>query len=52
MPKDLREMIQNESMTTEGLSKNHRKNFEELLQKELHTTKDSGRHFLESQPVL
>ena len=49
MPKDLRKMLQNEqlgTMETSKLSKNHRKNFEAKLQKELHTSKQKSNQFL------
>ena len=46
MPKDLREMLQNEISNTEKLSKNHRKNFEARLQKELHDPKKKSNRFL------
>jgi len=39
MPKDLREMLQNEPVHTDGLSKNHRRKFENKLQKEMHSGK-------------
>lgn len=39
MPKDLKELLQNEIKDKGILSKNHRANFEALLQKELHTSK-------------
>lgn len=46
MPKDLRELLKNEIMQTNELSKNHRKNFEARLQKELHTSKNKSYMFL------
>ena len=45
MPKDLREILKNETMETEKLSKNHRKNFEAKLQKELHTERKASTMF-------
>ena len=39
MPKDLKEVLQQEIKDRGNLSKNHRANFEALLQKELHTSK-------------
>lgn len=49
MPKDLRKMLQNEQLETMGtskLSRNHRKNFEAKLQKELYTSKQKSNQFL------
>ncbi|MBN4082767.1 hypothetical protein JYT50_00160 [bacterium AH-315-A23] len=46
MPKDLRELFKNEPMQSIELSKKHRKNFEEKLQKALHGSKNSFNHFL------
>ena len=46
MPKDLREMLRNEQIGTSNLSKNHRKNFEAKLQKELHSSKKKSYQFL------
>lgn len=46
MPKDLREMLKNESITGGKLSKNHRRNFEVKLQQELHGKKKMTNHFL------
>lgn len=49
MPKDLRKMLQNEKFETSGtsnLSRNHRKNFEAQLEKELHTSKQKSNQFL------
>ena len=46
MPKDLREMIKNESVSSGNLSKNHRQNFEARLRKELHGERKSGNQFL------
>ena len=46
MPKDLREMLRNEQIGTSDLSKNHRKNFESRLQKELHPSKKKRYQFL------
>jgi len=46
MPKDLREMLQNEPKISGQLSKNHRKSFEAKIQKELHRKKYSVSHFL------
>jgi len=37
MPKDLREILKNETMETRKLSNKHRNNFESKLQKELHS---------------
>tara|TARA_R110001583_G_scaffold5921_2_gene31191 strand:- start:971 stop:1528 length:558 start_codon:yes stop_codon:yes gene_type:complete len=39
MPKDLKEIVQEETKSVSALSKNHRANFESLLQKELHNSK-------------
>ena len=39
MSKDLRALLQNKQSEKSLLSKNHRANFEEKLQKELHTSK-------------
>lgn len=39
MPKDLREMLQKDLISEGQLSNNHRKKFENKLQKELHTNK-------------
>ena len=39
MPKDLREMLQNEPVHSGELSKNHRRKFENKLQKEMHSGK-------------
>lgn len=46
MPKDLRELLKNESIKTNELSKKHRKNFEARLQKELHGSKKKNNQFL------
>ena len=49
MPKDLRKMLQNEQLETMGtskLSKNHRKNFEAKLKRELHSSKQKSNQFL------
>ena len=46
MPKDLRDMLRNESVNTRKLSENHRSNFEAKLQKELHTSNKKSFHFL------
>ena len=46
MPKDLREMLRNEQIGTSDLSKNHRKNFESRLQKEMHPSKRKRYQFL------
>lgn len=46
MPKDLREMLKNEPITTGNLSKNHRRNFEAKLQRELHAGKSVNSPFM------
>jgi hypothetical protein len=46
MPKDLREMLQEEIEDTSKLSKNHRSNFEAKLQKEMHSTKKKNHQLL------
>jgi hypothetical protein len=46
MPKDLRDMLRNESINKGKLSNNHRSVFEAKLQKELHSSKKGLNHFL------
>lgn len=46
MSKDLRKMLRNEQIGTSDLSKNHRKNFEARLRKELHGAKRKNYQFL------
>ena len=46
MPKDIRDILRNESVETGKLSKNHRSVFEAKLQKELHNSKKRSNHFL------
>ncbi len=46
MSKDLRELIRREEMKTEKLSKSHRMNFEDKLQKKLHSPKKKNYFFL------
>lgn len=46
MPKDLREMLQEEIKDTGKLSNNHRSNFEAKLQQELHSNKKKNYQFL------
>ena len=45
MPKDLREILKSETMEAGKLSKNHRKNFETKLRKELHSEKKESTMF-------
>lgn len=46
MPKDIRDMLRNESIETGKLSKNHRNTFEAKLQRELHNKKTGTNQFL------
>ena len=46
MPKDIRDVLRNESVGTGKPSKNHRSTFEAKLQKELHSKKMGSYHFL------
>ncbi|MFK5958538.1 MAG: hypothetical protein QM495_06645 [Lutibacter sp.] len=46
MPKDLKELLKNESMQTSKLSKNHRINFEVKLKQEMNITKNKYNYIL------